>query len=372
MTNLTLQNFSTMVEGMAAAVQGSSAKLLNLTVGSVLRAIIEAGASLGLWLQYLILLVLQATRLSTSTGPDVDSFVNDFGLTRLPAVSATGDVTFSRLSLGQSAFIPVGSTVMTADQTQSFTVMADTTNPAFSGTGYNVGAQVASLTVPVQALIAGSGGNVLAGTIALISSALPGIDAVSNNTGFTNGADAEADAALKARFQTYLATLSKATQGAVAGAVEGLASNLTYAIATNQLANGTYAPGNFVVVVDDGSGNTPSDTITNVANAVNIVRGLGTNAIVQAASLLAADVSLTINVNSGMKANAQALVSAALLAYINALPVGAALSYLRLAQIAFDAAPNIASVTSLTLNGAETDLTPSLFQVVRASAVVVN
>lgn len=372
MPNLSLQNFSTMVEGMAAAVQGTSKQLLNLTAGSVLRAILEASASVGLWLQYLILLVLQATRLSTSTGSDVDSFVNDFGVTRLPAVSATGTVSFSRLTPGQAAFIPLGATVMTADQTQSFAVVADTTNPAFATTGYNLGAQLQSLVVPVQAVTPGATGNVLAGTIALISAALPGIDAVSNNADFTNGADGEADAALKIRFQNYLSPLSQATMGAVENAVATVADNLTYTIATNQLANGTYAPGSFVVVIDDGSGATPANTVSNVANAVNPVRALGTTAFVQAATLLAAQISLTISVSSGPKPTAQAAVSEALTAFVNALPVGASLSYLRLAQVAFDASSAVSAVTALLLNNGTSDLVPSTFQVVRATSVVVN
>ena len=372
MANLSLQNFSTMVEGMAAAVQGASNKLVNLTVGSVLRAILEASASVGLWLQYLTLLVLQATRLSTSNGADVDSFVNDFGVTRLPAVSATGSVTFSRLSLGLAAFIPLGSTVLTADQTQSFTVVADATNQAFTGTGYNVGVQVQSLTVPVQAVTPGSGGNVLAGTIALLSTALPGIDNVTNNAAFTNGADAEADAALKTRFQNYLSTLAKATLGAVENAVSNVADNLTYAIATNQLPNGTQAMGSFVVVVDDGSGNAPASTVATVANAVNPVRALGTTAYVQAASLLPATISLSISVTNGDKPAAQAAVSAALSAFVNALPVGATLPYLKLAQIAFDAAPGGSNVADLLLNNAIYDLVPSAFQVVRVASVVVS
>lgn len=375
MPNLSLQTFTTMVEGMAASVQGASKKLLNLTVGSVLRAILEATASVGLWLQYLILLVLQATRLSTSTGADVDSFVNDFGLTRLAAVCATGEVTFSRLTTGQAAFIPLGATVMTADQTQSFAVMADTTNPAYTTTptaGYNVGPLVNALTVPVQALNAGTGGNVLAGTIALISAALPGIDSVTNNNDFTNAADGETDAALKRRFQNYLSTLSKATLGAVDVAVMSVSSALTYAIATNQLVNGTYAPGSFVVVVDDGSGNTPSTTVTEVANAVDQVRALGTTAIVQAAAMIGAEISLTLDITAGSKPLAQNAVSVALTNFINALPVGATLSYLKLAQIAFDAVPSMSGISGLTLNGGTSDLVPTPFQVVRAAAIVVN
>jgi hypothetical protein len=51
---LSLQNFSSLMEGMAAAVQGAASSLVDLTVGSVLRAILEANASVALWLQWLI------------------------------------------------------------------------------------------------------------------------------------------------------------------------------------------------------------------------------------------------------------------------------------------------------------------------------
>ena len=40
----------------------------------------------GLWMQWLILQVLQCTRAATSNGPDLDSWMADMTLTRLPAV----------------------------------------------------------------------------------------------------------------------------------------------------------------------------------------------------------------------------------------------------------------------------------------------
>src|SRR5690348_7832551 len=103
-----LLSFSSLVQNMAAYVQGSASQLLDLTVGSVLRAILEASASMALWLQWLVLQLLAITRLATSSGNDVDSFVNDFGLTRLPGVGATGTVTFGRFNNTPAAFIPVG------------------------------------------------------------------------------------------------------------------------------------------------------------------------------------------------------------------------------------------------------------------------
>ena len=64
-------------------------------------------ASQALWLQYLALLVLNVTRLATSSGSDCDSFGADFGFARLPPVAATGTVTFSRYTNTLAAFIPV-------------------------------------------------------------------------------------------------------------------------------------------------------------------------------------------------------------------------------------------------------------------------
>src|ERR1700759_3229488 len=129
---LSLQNFTTLVQNMAAAVQSSATQLLDLTAGSVLRAVLEANASLALWLQWLIVQVLQTTRAATSVGADLDSWMADFTLIRIPASFASGPVSLSRYTPTLNAFVPVGALVRTADGTQTFAVAADTTNPAFS------------------------------------------------------------------------------------------------------------------------------------------------------------------------------------------------------------------------------------------------
>jgi hypothetical protein len=101
---------------------------LDSSVGSILRAITEANAAVSLWLQGMILQVLGVTRLATSTGTDCDSFVNDFGMTRLGASGALGSVTFSRFTATAQAVIPIGQQVQTADGTQTFQVIVDPTN----------------------------------------------------------------------------------------------------------------------------------------------------------------------------------------------------------------------------------------------------
>ena len=208
-TSLTFQNFATLVQNTAAAVQGSAAKLIDLSVGSATRAILEANASIALWLQYLIVLTMQRQRLATSTATDVDSWVGDYGLARLPAIAATGVVTLARFSTSTAATILPGVTVRTGDGTQTFTVMTDVGNALWSASAgaYILPVGTASINVPITALTLGTAGNVVAGSISLLASATSGIDTVNNVAGLTNGVAAESDAALRGRFPLYIGGL---------------------------------------------------------------------------------------------------------------------------------------------------------------------
>ena len=122
--------------------------------------------------------MLQSTRAATSTGADLDSWMADFSLARLPAVPASGTVTLSRFTPSGRALAPVGALVRTADGAQSFAIIADRNSPYFSASdqAYVLPAGVASVDVPVAAQVAGALGNVQAGSISLIVTAMPGVD----------------------------------------------------------------------------------------------------------------------------------------------------------------------------------------------------
>src|SRR3974390_2579604 len=126
---LSLRTFNTLVQSMAAAVEASATQLLDLTVGATPRPVLEPTASVGLWMQWLILQVLRTTRAATSNGADLDSWMADLTLTRLPAVAATGTVTFSRFTPSMSALIPAGALIRTSDGTQIFAVSMDASQP---------------------------------------------------------------------------------------------------------------------------------------------------------------------------------------------------------------------------------------------------
>ena len=372
---LSLQTFTTLMQNMAAAVQSAATQLLDLTVGSTLRAVLEANASVALWMQWLILLVLQTTRASTSTGGDLDSWMADFALTRLPAVISTGVVTFSRFTAIGTALVPVGALVRTSDGTQTFIVCADTTNPAWNvvQNGYVMPPNVAATNVPVSAQVAGSAGNVQAGSITLLASAIPGVDTVGNAAPLENGLDAETDAAFRSRFQNYIDSRSRATVLAVGYAVTSIQQGLLYTVQENQDASGYRLLGSFVVTVDDGSGYPPATLLSTVQTAVDAVRPVGSVFAVRPPAVTLITASLTLTVTPPTTSSELAgSVAAALASFINSLPIGEVLPFSRIGQLVYAVSGAITNVTQIQLNGATADITPPPNGVVKVGQVTVN
>jgi uncharacterized phage protein gp47/JayE len=372
---LSLRTFTTLVQNMAAAVQASATQLLDLTVGSTLRAVIEANASIALWMQWLILQVLRTTRAATSSGADLDTWMADLSLTRLPAIAATGIVTFSRFTPTMSSLIPAGALARTADGTQTFEVSIDTTNPAWvpASNGYVVAAGVASLNVPVIALTYGGAGNVQAGAVSLLASAIPGVDAVSNGGAFLNGLDAEPDSAFRGRFQNFIASRSRATTVAVGYAINNIQQGLNYTIQENLDSSGQARMGSFIVTVDDGSGSPSTALLSTIQTAVDAVRPVGSVFTVQPPDVVTVDVSIVITVAVGAaKAQVAGGVGNAIGSYINSLPIGASLPLTRLAQIAYAADATVTNVTQLSANGDASDIAPDASGVVKAGTIAVN
>jgi uncharacterized phage protein gp47/JayE len=376
----TTKKHATLVQDAAAAAQATSQTPLDFTQGSVFLALAEAAAGLGTWLQKLYIYALSVTRLVSSQGVWVDTFVGAFGMTRLPAVAATGLVQFSRYSTTGNVAIPVGAQVATTDGSRVFQVYADTTNASYSATatatgapGYVLLAGANTVAVPVQALVAGTGGNVQAQAITKLQTAVSGIDAVVNTVAFTNGAAAESDNAVKARFVFYIASLSKATRGALAYAISALGLNLQSSFAEFQQPNGTPTDGMNCIFVDDGSGNPPTSVVTAAGAAVNQYRAFGVRVGVFGATLVPANVQIAINVDPTYNVPAvSSAVSAALTTYINGLGLGTTLRYTRLEQIAYEASAGVTNVSSVSLNSGTADLVPTIGQTIKANAIAVN
>lgn len=375
MASVNSKSFNQLVTDFATSVQARALQLTDFTVGSILRAIGEAMASVVVWLEGLILLLLATTRAATSNGPDLDSWMADFQFTRLQAAAAGGQVTFARFTPGMQAVVPIGAIVQTADGSLRYAVVVDSTNPAYSAAlgGYVIAAGASNVNAPVLATTTGSQGNVTAGAISVLAQAVPYVDTVTNPAPFTSGADAETDPAFRARFVTYIASLSRATRAAILNAVLSLKIGAAASLVENQDYNGTYHPGYFYAVVDDGTGN-PSDAFTNSAsNAIDAVRPFTVAFGVFKPIVIQPNVAMTAVVAGGYDgATVRAAVTAAVQSYIATLTLGQSLAYTRLLQVAYDASPGVANIIGLTVGGGTADVVANAQQRIIAGTVTVS
>lgn len=372
---LQLLNFQTLVANAAAAVQGSARQLIDLTIGSTLRAILEANASLALWMQWLIVQVLASTRAATSNGSDLDTWMADFSFARLPSSPGAGQALFSRFTPTQAALIPAGFTVRTGDGSQSFTVAGDPTNITWDTTraGYAIGAGIASALLPIIASTPGTIGNVQTASITLLATAIAGIDTVSNPAPLAGGLDAESDAALRQRFSSFLSSRARATPLAIGHAILSVRQGLSYTLQENLAPDGSLRMGYFIVTVDDGSGAPPTPLLNQVATAIEAMRPIGSVYTVQAPTVSTANVSLAITTAAGSPHTIiAATVAQSLIAAINALPIAAPLPWSRLTQLAYAADPAVINVSAVLLNTTTTDLVPQAFGLIKAGSVQVN
>jgi hypothetical protein len=393
---LTLLDFDQVVAMMVAAIQATAAAgglTITMNQGSAMLAFVRAVAGVYLWLQWLIFQVLKSVILMTATGSDVDSFCGQFGCPRLAGVAASGQITVARYISTANAIVPVGAVVKTTDGSQSFSILADSTNAAWQAPNstypngsFLIPAGTASINVTCQNNLVGAAGNIITGAIGLISSVIPGVDTVTNGAPFTNGMDAETDAAYKARFGLFLPALAKGTAIALESAALAVSQNLSVAV-LNCVATigGPPAYGYAVLAVDDGSGATPSATLNAVAAAAagTSILPLGASVSVVQAEVVWATVVLTITcANAAAKTAALPIVQSAIAAFIGSLPVASTpaagapangvLPYNRIVQLAFDASPNVLNVSSVTVNSATTDIGGTPGSVVRLSSISVN
>lgn len=372
---LSTKTFIQLVQDQAAAVQSRSTQILDFTTGSVMRAFTESNAAVGMWLQAMALKILTMTRLATSQGVDVDSWVNDWGVFRLSATVASGSVTYSRFTPQTAVVIPIGAQVQTADGTQIFQVVLDATNGAYSlaSNGYVLPIAVSSVTVPVQSISGSSAANVASNTITVLLTNIIGVDTVTNALAFVGGSNAETDAQLRARFVNYISSLSKGTVGAIQYAITSLQLGLKATIIENYAANGVYTPGLLTITVDDGSGAPRQSLLTSVSAAVANVRSAGINWVVLAPIVSSVNIFVTLNKKTGYDPNTViATVATAITAYVNSLTVGDGMAYLKLSQIIYDATPGVDSISGLNVNGLLKDIAGDPRTVIKLATLTVS
>lgn len=375
MATLNIKSFAELVSDQVTAIQARASKLVDFSIGSILRSLAESNAGVAMWIQQLIVKLLVTTRAATCSGEDLDSWMADFGFTRLSAVQATGLVNFSRFTAMNPALIPEGTQVTTTDGSQSYSVIADKGNKAWDAnlSGYVVAAGVSTVIVMVRASTAGASGNAQKDMVCIITGSIPYVDTVTNNDIFVNGKDSEPDDDFRARFVLWIASLSKATKAAIGYALSSLQQGVTYTLTENQSYDDAVKPGYFYAVVDDGTGQPSRDFLDRAYMAIDAVRGFTVVFGVFPPVIVKADIALIITTDSATNhASVVALVRAAIEHFISRQALGQLLAYTQLVRVAYDASPLVTNVTSLSLNAGMADLAASPKEVIRPGNITVS
>jgi hypothetical protein len=358
-----------------------------MSQGSALGSIFNAASLVLLELESQTNYVNSASRLSTSSGADVDSFILPFGLSRRAATPATGLVQFSTpsiLGIGQSVTILVGVQVQTATGVV-YTVVANPALPGYNSAtnSYTISQGNNSVIASVTAVIPGTSGNVQANTITQILGtplypAPAAVNAVTNSAAFTSGTNVETDAAYIARFSAFISS-RYATTPAINEAVESLALDLTYQVLDSMDQFGNALPNFFSVIVNTANINYQDATVLQpVINAVLAARPSGVPFQVVNPQLLPVAVTANLSITPG--ANAAVVNSNATVAVtnylngiglnINGLSTTAQFSEITSILIGL---PGVSNVTLLTLNGGTSDqIAPVGYEIVSSTITFTN
>ncbi len=408
------QFISDLQTGIISALSGNppNRKITNFSTGSVANAFTESTGTQLAFVQSQAPIVLAATRASTSTLPDLITFVADYYLSPTwngPTYNH-GSAVFTRNQASASnQVLLTGSIIQTPTPSPAsavqYQVIADATNTAYSANAGGVGIPGYTLTAGltqfaqaplIQALNAGTASAVKAGTLTVIASPSVPFDNVTNPSDINNGSQGETSAQLLQRFSDYIGGLSSGTRYRIAARIAGVQAGLSFTI--NEYTNTDQTPrdGFSAVVVDDGSGAISGTLLTAITTAVtdpSLGKSLGS----QIAVIAPTNVPITVVVNGTtvdiargfVPADVRAALQAAIVAYVNANGVGGApvgtgsgapslkLSYSGLtvlvASFVGDAVgQGLSSYGSILLNGAEVDIPLTAFQLARTSSGAVT
>ncbi len=221
-------------------------------------------------------LIVDASRADTSWGEYLTKLCSEYGVDRKAATRASGLVTFSGTA---RTVIPEGTLIQTYSGTQ------------FQTDEDIVIGESGTESVNATAILAGSSGNVEAGSIIQIPISIVGVASVTNEKAMTGGYNAESDEDLRARYYEMIRT--PATSGNAnhyhewAMSVTGVG-----AAKVKPLWNG---PGTVEVLILDSNGNTADEKlISDVSSYIESVRPIGATVTVRSPTTYPINVSVDI------------------------------------------------------------------------------
>lgn len=357
-----IKNFQSILAGMVNIVRGVSATLTDFNPGSVTRTLLEAPA---MEIEDLYLQTYQGIMAAIPV-----AIYSAFpGFQAVAAVAAYGELTFARTTAADADYlIPAGTAVQTTGG-----LPCTTTADATLLTG------ATSVSVLAQCATAGTAGNVAAGSFTVLTTALDGIESVTNAAAWTTGQETETAPDKQARFAEYIAALARGTRGAVEYgarlariAADGIVTESVRAARVIEFDDDGLQPiGTIRVVIYNG---TTGASAALVAAAQRIIDGYqddtgaylpgwkaaGIPATVEAAAMLTFHITQSLTLGAGNDpATVQAAVEAAQRASVATLTIGQ--PALRAELIA--AAMGVAGVVNCIMMAPLVDVAVSLNQV---------
>jgi uncharacterized phage protein gp47/JayE len=271
----------------------------------------------------------------------VDLRAGEMGLTRKPAVNATGQVKFSGVN---GTVIPIGTRINTDNEVYFSTTQAGT----ISG---------GTVTVNATAEVGGVSGNVVAGEINTVPAELSSLLSVTNDLPFSGGFDEESDESLIARY--YEKVQKPATSGNAfqyqqwAKSVAGIGDAKVY-----PLWNGN---GTVKVVLLDVNKRAPNSTIvTNATNYINGERPIGATVTVVGAAEVQIAVSATLTLVPGASlATATSKFTSAFTDYLKSIAfVDPTVRYSKISSVLIGI-PEVLDYANLKINGGTVNISIS-------------
>ncbi len=197
-----IKHFDQAVASMLNWMVSVQKEVTDANIGSVNRTLFEAW---GMELEEFYFRMVDALEQAIP-----DSAYESFDFGRQPSTTAAGVVTFSRSTTADQDYLIPAGTIVSTNELVTFQTVADVT--LLTGQ--------MGIIASIIATQPGTGGNVNAGSITVLNSALPGIEAVTNSAATTGGVDEESREARAERFRAFIEGLARTTIGGVeAGAL---------------------------------------------------------------------------------------------------------------------------------------------------------
>lgn len=281
---LDLKTFDEFYDDGVNAVTNSATGITYFDKGSVIRALLEATSFYSEFLQQQTNTTYLARLLDQAKGDDLSQLALNFNVNRKSAQASTGIVTFSRSTPATGDFTIV------AGQTVSTEVILDG-----SAISYTVSSNIlfssgaSSVTGVVECTQTGNIGNVASGKITVNTSAIPGIDSLTNTQPFGYGRIEETDEELRLRVRNTLLGLKRGNKQAILEAATSV-SDVSYA----KIVENTPQTGMFTVFITSPNGVVSDATKTAVSGAVEAARGFCVPFTIAANSIQYITISATI------------------------------------------------------------------------------